>query len=331
MTDTTHVPSSACGATLPRTALVLSKEHLELAGPPPEGARLALWDDLVDGRIEPESVEFALLGGFQSRELRERLRDLPNLVAVRTVSIGYDWLVDHLPPGVAVYNSSDVMTDTTAETGALGLIAALRAFPEHLQAQRDHRWIGHDRRGATEHGVQGVVGSTILVLGQGGVGRGIAERLEAFKARVVRFARTTRTGARGERVHAFTELDQWLPLADAVSLALPLNVGTERLVDADFLSRMKPGAVLGNVGRGRVVDTDALIAAAREGRVRAALDVVDPEPLPADHPLWDVPGVSITPHAGASSRHMRDNIGPALAAMAGAYLRGEDLGAPAFS
>lgn len=328
MTNTAGLSPTVSSASPPRTALLLTPEQVEIAGDPPEGTRVALWEEFMEGRVEPESVEIVVIGGPRRTEFRERLRDLPNLAAIRTVSVGYDWVVDYVPSGVALYNSSEVMTDTTAETGALGVMAALRSLPEHLQAQREHRWPAVDERGTTDDGIQGVVGSLVLVLGQGGIGRGIADRLEAFKARVVRFARTARIGPHGERVHGLDELDRLLPEADAVSLALPLNHATERLVDHAFLSRMKPGAVLGNVGRGRVVDTDALIAAARDGRIRAALDVVDPEPLPPDHPIWDVAGISITPHVGGSSRHMRDNLPSALAGMAIAFLQGADLGTP---
>lgn len=309
-----------------RVALVPSARHIELAGSLPGDARIALWEDLRAGRVRPELVQFVVIGGSLTDEIRDLLRTLPNLAAVRISSVGYDWLVDHLPPDVRLYNSADVIADTTAETGVLGILAAMRAFPEHMHAQRERRWITHTELGPTEHGVQGVVGSTILVLGQGPVGRGIADRLDAFKARVVRFARTARNGPQAARIHALSEVNEWLPQADAVSLALPLTSATRSLVDGSFLGRMKRGSVLGNVGRGGVVDTTALIAAVRAGHLRAALDVVDPEPLPAEHPIWDVPGISITPHTGGASRQVREDITGASARMAAAFLRGEDLG-----
>lgn len=314
----------------PLTALVPEPEHLELLGDLPAGTRAALWSDYedLDGSIAPESVGFVVISGRGGQQRRDHLKTFPNLRGVRTVSIGYDWVIDSVPAGVPVFNSSQVMTDTTAETGALAIMASLRSLPEHLEAQRQHRWIEFSERGPHEHGLTGIVGTTVLVIGQGGIGRGIADRLEAFKARVVRFARTARTGPGGEKVHAMEELNDWLPQADAVSLALPLNPGTDGLVDADFLSRMKPGAVLGNIGRGKVVDTAALVEALTAGTIRAALDVVDPEPLPADHPLWDCPGLLLTPHAGADSRYMREHAVADQAAMVRAFLSGDDLGDP---
>lgn len=313
-----------------RTALVTTERIREGVGAAPFGARLALWDEFVAGEVAPESVGLAVLtvGHLQ---YREHLRSLPNLTAVRIGTIGYDWLTPYLPAGagVRIFTSADVLAGTTAETAVLGLIAMLRSLPEHIEAAREHRWIPHTRRGPHEHGITGVMGATVLVVGQGPVGRGIADRLEAFQAHVARFARTARRGPNGERVHAIADLDEWLPRADAVELALPITDETDGLVDEAFLARMKPGAVIGNIGRGRVVDTSALIRAARSGRVRAALDVVDPEPLPPDHALWSTPNVLITPHVGGSSRYVRENIEPSVAATVGRFLRSEPLGEPA--
>lgn len=329
MTSITEtVPRGQTNPGIPRTALVLDDDMRELVGTTPADTRVALWDDYESGVIEPESVEFVVINIAGGAHRRKHLAEMPNLVGVRTQSIGYDWIIDDLPKGVALFNSSDVTSDTTAETGTLGIVASLRSLPEHLDAGRRGEWISLREVGPGAGGAVGVIGSTVLVLGQGGVGRGIADRLEAFKARVVRFARSTRTGPNGEKIYSLDELDQWLGTADAVAIALPLNDATERLVDAQFLSKMKPGAVLGNVGRGRIVDTNAIVEAASSGRIRAALDVVDPEPLPRGHPLWQIPGVMITPHAGASSRAVRENMMPSMARMASNYLWGKEVGNP---
>ena len=116
-------------------------------------------------------------------------------------------------------------------------------------------------------------------------------------ARVARVARSTRTTERGP-VHPLTELPALLPEADVVILSTPLTAATRHLVDADFLARMKDGALLVNVARGGVVDTEALLTELETGRITAALDVVEPEPLPRGHPLWSAPGVLISPHVG---------------------------------
>ncbi len=138
----------------------------------------------------------------------------------------------------------------------------------------------------------------MLIVGYGSIGAAIEDRLAPFElARVARVARSARTTERGP-VHPLTELPSLLPDADVVVLSTPLTDSTRHLVDAGFLARMKDGALLVNVARGPVVDTKALLTEVESGRLTAALDVTDPEPLPRDHPLWRAPGVLITPHVG---------------------------------
>jgi phosphoglycerate dehydrogenase-like enzyme len=136
----------------------------------------------------------------------------------------------------------------------------------------------------------------ILILGAGGVGTALRSRLLPFEAEVVMVGRSARSG-----VHSVDELPTLLPDADVVVLALPLYERTRGLANTDFMTRMADGALLVNLSRGAVVDTDALVSAVRSGRIRAALDVTDPEPLPAGHLLWDLPGVLISPHVGGNS------------------------------
>ena len=137
---------------------------------------------------------------------------------------------------------------------------------------------------------------TVLILGYGSIGSAIERRLAGFEVEVLRVARTARDG-----VHAFSEIDTLLPQADVVIAIVPATDETRGMIDAGFLARMKDGALLVNVARGVVVRTEALIAECASGRLRAALDVTDPEPLPADHPLWQTPNVLITPHVGGAS------------------------------
>ena len=139
----------------------------------------------------------------------------------------------------------------------------------------------------------------VLLVGYGAIGAAVEARLEPFECSVVRVARSAREG-----VHAISELPDLLPSADVVVLVVPLTEQTRGLVDASFLDAMKAGALLVNVARGPVVDTPALVRALHAGRIRAAVDVVDPEPLPADSPLWDCPGLLISPHVGGSSSAM---------------------------
>ena len=157
-------------------------------------------------------------------------------------------------------------------------------------------------------------------MGYGSIGKAVEERLRAFGVEVLPVARHARPG-----VYTPQDLPHLLPQADAVVVLLPLTPETRGLVDREFLSWMKPGALLVNAGRGPVVDTEALLEALREGKVRAALDVTDPEPLPSDHPLWQAPGVLITPHVAGLSQGFHRRAARFLAEQVGRYLRGEPL------
>ncbi len=159
-----------------------------------------------------------------------------------------------------------------------------------MRAQQQERWQGDFHPALADR--------SVLIVGYGAIGSAIEDRLTPFElTRVARVARSARTTARGP-VHPLAELPALLPEADVVILSTPLNETTRHLVDAEFLARMKDGALLVNVARGPVVDTKALLAELESGRITAALDVTDPEPLPQGHPLWHAPGVLISPHVG---------------------------------
>ncbi len=176
----------------------------------------------------------------------------------------------------------------TAELAVALVLASLRGLDDYARAMPQGEWL-HDRRSS-------LADRSAIIIGAGGVGRAIAERLLSFEVDVTVVARTQRPG-----VVSISELSNLLPESDIVILAVTLNAQTTGLVDDVFLSRMRDGALLVNVARGGVVDTDALVRHVRQGRIRAALDVTDPEPLPSDHPLWRTPGVLISPHVGDDS------------------------------
>lgn len=256
--------------------------------------RLVPWD--LSGPLDPAlaaDVEVVVIphyfvrpGGFGV------LAGLPRLRLVQLPSAGYEHALPHLPPGVALANGRGVHDDGTAEL-ALGLtLASLRGIDVAARTMAEGRWAPDFRRSLADR--------RVVVVGHGSVGRAIIDRLLAFKADVVRVATTARDEP-DAHVHGVDELPALLPGADVVVLITPLTERTQRLVDADFLARMKDGALLVNVARGRVVDTDALLAELTAGRLHAALDVTDPEPLPADHPLWRAPNVLITPHQGGNT------------------------------
>ena len=169
------------------------------------------------------------------------------------------------------------------------ILASLKDLATARDRQRDEEW-HHDQL------VGKLGGSTVLLLGYGSIGRAVEDRLEPFGARILRVARRPRAG-----VATMEALPQLLPQADVVVVLLALTPETQGTIDAGFLGRMRRGALLVNAARGRLVDTGALLRALEDGRVRAVLDVTDPEPLPAGHPLWRAPGVLITPHIAGNT------------------------------
>jgi phosphoglycerate dehydrogenase-like enzyme len=223
---------------------------------------------------------------FSPERLVHVIPRLDDLRVVQTMSAGVDRFIGRLPEGVVLCDGSGIHDVPVAEWVVMTVLASRHHLPSHVEGQR----LGHWQSGAGAGG-DDLEGATILILGYGSIGRAVEARLAPFGARFVRVALHERPG-----VSPVTELPSLLPQADVVVLLLPLTASTQGLVDATFLSRMAPGALVVNACRGEVVDTDALLAAVLAGRITAALDVTDPEPLPDGHPLWSAPGVLITPH-----------------------------------
>jgi phosphoglycerate dehydrogenase-like enzyme len=192
---------------------------------------------------------------------------------------------------VLLCNGRGIHNASTAELALTLTLASLRGLPGFVDDQHAHRWSQGFRESLAD--------KTVLIVGYGDIGRDIERRLVPFEVDVLRVARSAKPG-----VHAWSELADLLPQADVVVLIVPGTSETRGLVDASFLQRMRDGALLVNVARGPVVVTDDLVAALETGRVRAALDVTDPEPLPEDHPLWSAPNVLITPHVGGATPAM---------------------------
>lgn len=218
---------------------------------------------------------------------------------VQGQSIGYDGVAGLLPDGLRFANAASVHETSTAEL-AVGLtIAAQRRIDAFAVDTAAGRWAPvfadslADRR--------------VLVLGWGGVGTAVAARLAGFEVEITAVASRARVED-GVTVHGVDELPSLLPDAEIVIVTLPGGDATRGLVDDTFLAALPDGALVVNVGRGPVIDTDALVEHVRRGRIRAALDVTDPEPLPADHPLWGLPGVLIAPHVGGASSAMRPRV-----------------------
>jgi phosphoglycerate dehydrogenase-like enzyme len=222
------------------------------------------------------------------RDSLELIAQMPNLEVVQLLTVGVDAALEYVPEHVSLCNAVGVHDASTAELAVALVLASLRGIDDFARAMPHGEWI-HDRRSS-------LVDRNVLIIGAGGVGQAIAHRLIPFGAEVTLVARSQRTG-----VVASSELPSLLPEADIVVLAVPLNMHTSGLVDDSFLSRMREGSLLVNVARGGVVDTQALVRHAQQGRIRAALDVTDPEPLPPEHPLWRIPGVLISPHVGGDT------------------------------
>lgn len=220
---------------------------------------------------------------------------MPRLRVVQSLSAGVDWLLPHVPQGVVVCKAVGVHDGPVAEWVVGAILAMQRRLPEFIESQRLARW---DRSPVENPPVDDLESKIVVVVGHGSIGRTLAARLAPFGVRFIGVAQHARDDARP--VSALPEL---LPLADTVVNLLPANSATERFVGAAFLNQMKEGALFVNAGRGKTVDTDALLEALTSGRIRAALDVTDPEPLPDDHPLWRAPNLLITPHiAGSTAR-----------------------------
>jgi len=245
---------------------------------------------------EPEpDVEMLVAGPELADRLPELFKSLPRLRVVQSFSAGVDWLVPMVPKGVVACRAVGVHDASVADWVMAAMLAMQRRLPEFIEDQRRAEW---NRTDGDESKTKDLEGQSVVIVGHGSIGRALATRLEPFGMRVTGVARHPRPDAQSS-----SALPDLLPLANVVVDLLPLTPETEKFVDRDFLARMKPGALFMNAGRGRTVDTDALISVLNAGRIRAALDVTDPEPLPSNHPLWHAPNTLITPHvAGAVAR-----------------------------
>lgn len=260
-----------------------------LAAGLPAGVRVELWD-LAGPPADPEAIDVVVVPHYFTRGERYAvLADLPNLSVVQLPSAGVEHALPYLPRHVTVCNGRGVHDAGTAELAVGLILASQRGIDDAARATVERRWEPVHRPSLADR--------RVVILGYGSVGAAVARRLAPFEVELVRVASTARESAEGH-VHGVDELPALLPGADILVVTLPLTDMTRGLVGARLLRALPDGALLVNVGRGKVVDTPALLAELGSGRLRAALDVTDPEPLPADHPLWNAPGVLITPHVG---------------------------------
>ncbi len=251
------------------------------------------------------------------------MRRMPRLRVVQALTAGVDGLRPHVPEGVVLCNARGAHDAVTAEWVVGAMLAAQRDFPFFAREQAAGRWRYQPTAELAE--------KTVLIVGYGSIGAAVERRLAGFEVRVVRVARRARAGGRGagaggeQAIHGLNELSGLLPSADVVVLTVPYTPETAGMADCAFLARMKDGALLVNAARGPVVVTDALVPEVASGRLRAAMDVTDPEPLPPGHPLWSLPGAFVTPHVAASTPVSLRRAAELARRQAAAYLSGEPL------
>ncbi|MFL6127779.1 MAG: 2-hydroxyacid dehydrogenase [Mycobacteriales bacterium] len=270
-----------------RHALVPSEQGRDLLGPPPAGVEVSVWDPAGDPPAQAAEAGFWVPQYLAGTVLADQFAALPELQVVQLLTAGAEAFVDRLPDGVLLCDARGVHGSSTSEWVLMVILASLRELPGFVLDQPRHRW--------NQHITGELAGSRVLVVGAGDVGQAIRRRLLPFDVTVTMVARQAR-----EDAHGVDELSRLLPDADVVVVVVPLTPASRGLIDAEFLSRMPDGALIVNAARGPVADTAALLAELQSGRLRAALDVTDPEPLPADHPLWDAPGLLLTPHVGGA-------------------------------
>lgn len=292
-------------------------EAAERLGGIPDGIKVDVYR--ADGDELPASigqVEFYALPYMKGAEVLSEVGRMSSLQVIQTQTAGFENFVPHVPDGVTLCNASGVHDASTAELAIALTLASGRHLDDFARQQSESRW-------------EPVFGSAladkrVLIIGYGRIGEAIERRLAGFEvASVTRVARRPRTEP--IEVHATTELLRLLPSADIAIVIAPLTPETEGLINAEALAAMPDGALLVNVARGKVVDTDALLAETSSGRLRAALDVTDPEPLPADHPLWKVPSVIISPHVGGASSAFYPRSDRLIAAQLRRFAAGDEL------
>ena len=266
------------------------------------------------------------------------LKIVPHLRGVKLVlslMAGTEWIPAAMGPHVTICNARGAHNVSTAEWTLSAILAMLKHFPLFLDIQKSGDWKRRSEASAEYVDISGdarplyppvmleeLTGKTVLLVGYGSIGKEIERMLEPFRADLIRVARTARETP---KVHAIGELDALLPRAQVVVLILPSSPETRWLIDAKQFSLMQHGTLLVNAARGPIVNTDALVEALKSGRIRAALDVTDPEPLPVGHPLWKCPNLLITPHVGGSSPEFARRALQVAADELRRYMAGEPL------
>lgn len=278
-------------------------------------------------------VDFWILT-FARRDAAQTFVRLRGVKVVQSLMAGVDWLTPWLPKDILLCDGRGIHDISTSEWVLTAILSSLKRFPIYRDLQAKQQWGGQaavpndflDESGP-QLGQYRVLGEdladkTVLIVGYGSIGAAIEARLGPFGAKVIRIARTAK---KNPEVFAVGELRRLLPEADIVVAIVPLTAETWEMIGTEEIALMKRGALLVNAARGPVVVTDALVEALNDHHIRAAVDVTDPEPLPAGHPLWSAPNCLITPHVGASTPHFIHRAYRFAAEQVRRYLAGAPL------
>lgn len=267
--------------------------------PLPDGLRGVVWDMKDEPGEELGGIDGVILPYLDAGAVMGSLSKVPDLKFVQTQSTGYDGVREAAGPGAAVANASGVHAAATAELAVGLILAKLRGIDQAVKDQQTERWQPQRR--------QSLADRKVLLLGIGGIGKELSRRLEPFEVTITRVGSTARTDADGQ-VHGPEELMTLAADHDILVSVLPLNDNTHHLVGTEVLAALPDGALVVNVGRGAVISTEALTREVVSGRLQCAIDVIDPEPLPAGHPLWASENALITPHVGGNASAFEPRI-----------------------
>jgi phosphoglycerate dehydrogenase-like enzyme len=294
--------------------MVWLPEPPESVGGLPDGMAADVWtggDSLPDSAGE---VEVIVMPFRATPAMTAKVARLPNLKLIQLRSAGAEAVMPHVPDHVTVCNARGAHDPATAEWVVGAIFAQSRNLPRFIRSQKTGLW---------DPAVSdGVAGKHVLIVGYGSIGAAVERRLAGWEVTVERIARRARPD---EDVGGIDELYGALPRADVVVLLVPVTGQTQNLADAKFLAAMKDGALLVNAARGPIVDTRALLRELNSGRLKAALDVTDPEPLPDGHPLWRAPNALVTPHVGGMVRAAGSRAAAVVRAQLARYAAGEPL------
>ena len=266
------------------------------------------------------------------------MRIWPHLRGVRLIlslMAGTEWIPALAGPHVTISKARGSHNISTAEWTIGAILATLKYFPFYFDVQRSGQWKRRFEAPARYAQITGdarpiyppvmleeLTGKRVLLVGHGEIGKEIERMLAPFDVELVRIARTARSEP---PVHAVSELDSLLPQAEIVILILPSTAESHHLIGSRQFALMRQGTLLVNAARGPIVDTEALVEALNSGRIRAALDVTDPEPLPEGHPLWTCPNLLLTPHLAGSSPQFAPRALKTAADELRRYINGEPL------